>query len=163
MNERYGARTARYDLRPRTPRDYSHLFTTDGCEQKDDDEREDKRVVTTLSFGANKVIVGKQCTVICHVDNLKVSHAEPKQYRLKAGTRIRKTSSIDRSAWQGSQLPRYVFGFKLSRKFRCLNGIIHQVDDRGDAGGHDRHFCDSCRLKSLQQTANAELARHGKK
>jgi hypothetical protein len=45
MDDRYGARTDRYDLRPRKQRDYSHLFAIEGAEQKieDDDDLEDKR------------------------------------------------------------------------------------------------------------------------
>jgi hypothetical protein len=42
MDERYGARTTRY-LRPRKPRDYSHLFTTDGGKQMGEDENDGLR------------------------------------------------------------------------------------------------------------------------
>jgi hypothetical protein len=54
---------------------------------------------------ANKIIDGKQCTVIWHVDDLKISHAEPKMADniiSKLEQEIRKRSPIDRSAWQGS-------------------------------------------------------------
>jgi hypothetical protein len=43
MNERYGARTVRYDLRPRKPRDYSHVFASDGGRQMGEDEEDDLR------------------------------------------------------------------------------------------------------------------------
>jgi hypothetical protein len=47
VDDRYGARTDRYDLRPRKQRDYSHLFATKGDEQ-DDDDLEDKRILISV-------------------------------------------------------------------------------------------------------------------
>jgi hypothetical protein len=43
MDERYGARTTRYDLHPRKPQDYSHLFTTDGGKKMGEDENDGLR------------------------------------------------------------------------------------------------------------------------
>ena len=38
MDAKYGPRNQRYDMRKQKPRDYSHLFATEGKEEKEEED-----------------------------------------------------------------------------------------------------------------------------